>query len=98
MERKMKNIRFRTTNDKEIVAFNKLTDDGFEVIKRGWPDFLAIDWKNKIVKFIEIKPYKRGLKPAQRRVKEAFEMVGLKYELWHVKIKGDGTTEIVENK
>ena len=73
-------IPIRTTNDCEIQVAKHLFNEGYEIIKNGWPDFIAVDWKNSRVRFIEVKPYTKRLKPRQSKVKDIFEMIGLKYE------------------
>lgn len=44
----------RTTNHAEIRVAQDLEADGWRLIKRGWPDFLAV--KGDKIRFIEVKP------------------------------------------
>ncbi|MFL5664884.1 MAG: VRR-NUC domain-containing protein [Ktedonobacteraceae bacterium] len=74
----------RTNNIPETVVIKNLEEQGFEVLKNGWPDFVAVDWKYKIVRFIEVKPFTKHLKPRQQKMLKIFEMLGLKYEIWYV--------------
>jgi len=65
-------IHVRTLNPTEIRVCRELEADGWVVVKRGWPDFLA--YRNGRVRFIEVKPISRRtkqpkhLKPSQAMV------------------------------
>ena len=78
----------RTNNKCEIDACKNLESRGYEVLKNGWPDFVAIDWENKKVRFIEIKPKNKKLKPRQIKMKKVFEMIGLDYEVMYINNRG----------
>lgn len=78
----------RTNNKCEIKAYHQLEQEGYEILKNGYPDFVAVDWKNKKVRFIEVKPRGRRLKPRQIRMKRAFELIGLKYEVLYIDDEG----------
>lgn len=80
---KQKNIEIRTHNRAEIQVCEVLEKQGYEVIKNGWPDFVAINWETREVRFIEVKPLGLDLKPRQKRMKKIFELLGLKYEVIH---------------
>jgi hypothetical protein len=57
-----------------------LEEEGWEVIKRGWPDFIAI--RGNEVRFVEVKPPRsRGMGRHQRRVAEIFARLGAKVEV-----------------
>ncbi len=79
----------RTSNICEIEVASSLEDQGYEVLKNGWPDFVAINWKTKEVRFIEVKPLSKKLKPRQLKMKKVFNLLGLNYEtlfVWYGKI------------
>jgi len=62
----------RTLNPSEIRVAQYLESNGYTVVKRGWPDFLA--WKNGTIRFIEVKPNKRHkLKASQQLVSDALK-------------------------
>jgi len=78
----------RTNNKCEIKAYQQLKDEGYDILKNGYPDFVAVDWKNKEVRFIEIKPKNKKLKPRQIKMKKAFKIIGLEYEVMYIDDKG----------
>ncbi len=60
-------IGIRTLNEPEILVAEHLIADGYRLLKRGWPDFLAV--RGDDVRFIEVKPHAwRRLKPTQQDV------------------------------
>lgn len=77
----MRPERLRTTNKSEIRVANELMAMGYEVVKNGWPDFVAI--KEGEVRFIEVKPdgHKAGLKPRQQKMARILRRLGIKVEL-----------------
>jgi Holliday junction resolvase-like predicted endonuclease len=81
-------INIRTNNKCEIDACALLEAKGYEVLKNGYPDFVAVNWENKEVRFIEVKPKNKKLKPRQIKMKKVFEMMGLKYEVMFISNKG----------
>ena len=85
----MKNpqYRFRTsharaTNAPEAQVARSLEDDGWQVLKNGWPDFLAI--KGNEVRLIEVKPSgSRRLSPRQQMMANALHRAfGVTVEVW----------------
>jgi Holliday junction resolvase len=65
----------------EAECAKALEAEGWEVMKRGWPDFLAV--KDGKVRMIEVKPRAdRKLSPAQARVAEVLALLGVTVELW----------------
>lgn len=60
----------------EGECYDFLTAKGYEVRKRGWPDFLA--WKGDELIIVEVKPKPRSLlKTQQQRVMQALANHGL---------------------
>ncbi len=51
-------IKVRTLNPAEIAVVQHLEAQGYTVVKKGWPDFLA--WRDREVRFIEVKTSPRG--------------------------------------
>lgn len=45
-------------NRSEALCFDKLYKDGWEVTKRGWPDFAC--FRGEEMAFVEVKPSKRA--------------------------------------
>ncbi len=78
--KKAKGLRVRTSNRHEELAIQTLLDDDWEVLKRGWPDILAI--KDGKVRFIEVKDGNTKLKPHQKRVSEILSYIGITVEVW----------------
>lgn len=77
-----RHLGIRTSNNAEAFVCGALEDKGWEVIKRGWPDFLAI--RDGKVRLIEVKPNCIStMSPAQKRVAEILETLGLEVELLH---------------
>lgn len=72
----------RTSNRWEQQLRDKLEAQGYRVIKRGWPDFLAV--RGDEVRFIEVKPPGNinGLSPMQREVAEVLARYGIEVELY----------------
>lgn len=73
-------IGVRTSNDAEREVCMALEKDGWEVIKRGWPDFLAV--RDGEIRFIEVKPdSRRKMKPQQKRVAKILARLGIEVEI-----------------
>lgn len=77
----------RTKNPSERKVIGDLERDGYEVLKRGWPDLIAV--KGDTVRFIEVKRLttkrgqlcKQNLKPDQMKVAEILRRFGINVEL-----------------
>lgn len=70
----------RTQNPAELAVLAQLEADGYSVLKRGWPDFLAV--RGDEVRFIEVKPRAHShLSPAQQRVAGVLAKLGIEVEL-----------------
>ncbi|MFA5936713.1 MAG: hypothetical protein WC822_02430 [Candidatus Paceibacterota bacterium] len=84
-ERRTRQGGIRTSNSTELVVVKQLTDAGYQVYKRGWPDFLAIGPSG--IRFIEVKPVgsRSNGSPVQRRVAYILKKMGITVEL----VKGD---------
>jgi Holliday junction resolvase-like predicted endonuclease len=86
MQQPMK-TKCRTNNPSERYVINDLESKGYEVLKRGWPDLIAV--KGNTVRFIEVKRLTRRdgslstsqLKPQQKRVAEILSKLGIEVEL-----------------
>ena len=78
----------RTCNVCELEAYKKYTEQGYEVVKNGYPDFILVNWEKGEVRFVEIKPKGKRLKPRQVKTKRIFELVGLKYEVDYIDNSG----------
>jgi Holliday junction resolvase-like predicted endonuclease len=76
-------IGIRTLNETEIEACKFLEGLGYTVVKRGWPDFLAV--RGDEVRFVEVKssPNNEGLSPNQKKVARILEKLGIRVELFH---------------
>lgn len=79
----MRNLHPRTQNAAELEIAKELEDSGYEVIKNGWPDFVAV--RGDEVRFIEVKPKRNGrvprLSPRQQRMAAILKKVGITIEL-----------------
>lgn len=77
----------RTKNVSERAVIDLLERDGYEVLKRGWPDLIAV--KGDKVRLIEVKRKytssgrisKSELKPHQKRVAELLFKFGIVIEV-----------------
>jgi hypothetical protein len=68
-------------NAAESLFFEKATAAGWEVSKRGWPDFFCI--RGDTVMVVEVKPdAAKGLKDQQRAVLEALARHGIECYVW----------------
>lgn len=75
----LKGVRTSNAAERQVVAL--LQTDGYEVIKRGWPDFLAVAPDGSL-RLIEVKPTCRSqLSGHQQRVARALAPYGLRVEL-----------------
>lgn len=71
----------RPTNAAESMAWDALRESGWEVTRRGWPDFFC--WKAGKIVLIEVKPkHGRRLKFRQRQVLEALSAFGVPCYVW----------------
>lgn len=66
-------ISIRTSNVHEVEICRELEEAGYEVIKNGWPDFIAV--KGNRLLLIEVKPpwNRTGLSTRQRKVARIFK-------------------------
>lgn len=71
----------RTRNKAEVDIIRGLEEHGYTVLKRGWPDLLAV--KNGELRLIEVKPHAgRDLSPQQRQVADVLKShLGLEVEI-----------------
>ena len=71
----------RTHNRWEKQIADRLEAEGSEVMKRGWPDLIAV--KGDEVRMIEDKPpgNRAGLSPNQRRMANILRKIGVDVEL-----------------
>lgn len=70
-----------TRNPTEAGVAEHLEGIGYEVLNKGWPDFLAVHKTTGDVRFIEVKPNKgAALSGEQKRVAEILATLGIKVE------------------
>lgn len=71
----------RTSNEIEIHVAGQLEANGYEVLKNGWPDFIAI--RGNEIRFIEVKPHSSKFtgSPRQIKVAKVFKKLGLVVEI-----------------
>ena len=55
MEKLKLGLESKIKNYRELTIFSKLNRKGFEVYKKGWPDFLAYNPNTKKIIFVEVK-------------------------------------------
>ena len=68
-----------TASPSEAKVASTLENDGWEVLKRGWPDFIAI--KGDTIRFLEVKRNDGDkLRPEQVRVSEILSRYGITVE------------------
>lgn len=71
-------IRTKNVHEQRVAA--ELQAEGYMVLKRGWPDFLAV--RGNEVRFIEVKPSARcSLSRNQKRVADVLAMLGINVEM-----------------
>jgi len=71
-------------NEREKEVLEDLEDDGWKVIRGGWPDFLALkvnDGKIEDFKAIEVKSPNGKLTYKQELCREVLEKLGMDYEV-----------------
>lgn len=86
---------FRTAFERERAAYKHLTKQGYEVVRRGFPDLIAFNPVTKEIRFIEVKAICDKLKPQQEYVRSIFEQAGMKFEIARVG-QADGDYMVVE--
>lgn len=68
-------------NNSEALCFDRLHKDGWEITKRGWPDFAC--FRGEEMAFVEVKPSKRArLTKMQFRIMMALIKRGITCFLW----------------
>lgn len=68
----------RNANERSVAV--QLSDQGYKVLNRGWPDFLAV--RGEEVRFIEVKPTCRHqLDVQQRLMADQLRKIGVQVEL-----------------
>ena len=73
----LQGIPFRTNNPAELQLYHLMTDDGFDIVKRGWPDFAC--FRDDELLLIEVKPNRYAhLKKSQYRLMKALVRRGIK--------------------
>jgi hypothetical protein len=79
--RAVKQPHLRTKNPHEVRVIKELQDEGYTILKNGWPDFLAV--RGKEARLVEVKQPDSGagLSPRQQRMAEALAVLGLKVEV-----------------
>lgn len=75
----------RTSNPVEREVADKLIADGWEVMKRGWPDFLA--YKDGKVRFVEVKPARQGKRIWTDLASTQFRMAEILLEVFGVEVE-----------
>jgi len=74
-------VAFRTQNQAESQLYRLMTDDGFDVVKRGWPDFAC--FRDDELLLVEVKPDRdTHLKRSQYRLMKALVDRGVKCYRW----------------
>lgn len=70
------------SNPAEREFWDRATEEGWDVTKRGWPDFFI--WRNGELACVEVKPEDgRSLKTAQARTLAALADHGIPCYLWN---------------
>ena len=74
-------MRNKYRNPAEQQCYEELISQGWDVTKRGWPDFIC--YKNGNLALVEVKPYKSiHLKVSQYRLMAALARLGVKCFRW----------------
>jgi len=82
-------MRLKKNTRERKIQLNAL-NDGWEVLSKGWPDFMLYKEKTNEVKFIEVKRSKtknsinNGLSKHQKRMHKIFECLGFAVEILYV--------------
>jgi hypothetical protein len=69
----------------EVIAQQRLESEGYMVLRRGWPDFIAT--RGDETRLIEVKANDSCLTIHQKRVHEALEKLNLKVEVLRIKVQ-----------
>jgi len=70
----------RTGDVNEYAAMRQLIEEGYEVYKRGWPDFAAV--KGDQIRFIEMKGPHGHVKSHQAKIADILRRAGCSVEVW----------------
>jgi Holliday junction resolvase-like predicted endonuclease len=73
-------LAIRTNNLPEILAIQSLLEQGYTVVKRGWPDLVAI--RGDEIRFIEVKDLNGRLRDHQYYLAEILNRLGVDVEIW----------------
>lgn len=73
-------VRRRPKNEAEAKFFDYATENGFDVCKRGWPDFIIE--KNERIMCVEVKREGQRLKEDQERVMRRLAAYGVPCYRW----------------
>jgi len=70
----------------ERFALAELEAEGYEVLDKGWPDFLA--YKDGKIRLVEVKQNTDQIRPEQRRMAEILESLGFPVEIKRYEVAG----------
>ena len=84
----------QVARDAERAFLDWAEEEGWEVNRNGWPDFLCVDRKGRVV-CIEAKSGNASLTKAQRRVMAILASCGLKCYTWS---PGPGLVPFLERR
>lgn len=65
----------------EAVVAAEMIRQGYEVLTKGWPDQLAINWETKKVRLIEVKGIGDDIRASQRKMHDALRLMGFDVEI-----------------
>ena len=77
-----KSLLIPALNPSEQKVFDELSSEGWQVIRNGWPDFLAM--RGNELRFIEVKTNSNSLTVEQKRVRRALAKIGVTVEVIRV--------------
>lgn len=78
--------KIRAPNQWEAQCVRKLIAEGYEVYRRGWPDYIAV--KGDRIRFIEVKPPNGNLGVRQKEIAGILATFGITVEVYNGNGKG----------
>lgn len=80
--------KIRVPNKWEAQFVEEMLAQGWDIYRRGWPDFIAV--KGKEIRFVEVKPPDGWMSPHQIAIAKILSEFGIQVECWNGKGLGMG--------
>ena len=68
----------------EYIVKDKCEEDGWDVLRNGWPDFMLFNKKEKTAIFLEVKSIGTCLSKDQKKMHAALKALGINVKTVHI--------------